>query len=112
MLPGHPDLLAEAVHAARREQARTVGDVLLRRTRLGLTGARALLRAGRAGAPSASRPRWARSRAGTARACAAEAEAFRAEAAAEGVWWPCERAGARAARPADAGSGWRRARRC
>ena len=42
VLPGHPDLLAEAVHAARREQARTVGDVLLRRTRLGLTGARAL----------------------------------------------------------------------
>ena len=35
-----PDLLAEVVHAARHEQARTVGDALLRRTRLGLTAAR------------------------------------------------------------------------
>jgi glycerol-3-phosphate dehydrogenase len=43
ILDGMPDLLAEVVHAARREQARTVGDVLLRRTRLGLTAARALL---------------------------------------------------------------------
>jgi glycerol-3-phosphate dehydrogenase len=43
IVPGRPDLLAEALHAARREQARTVGDVLLRRTRLGLTAARALL---------------------------------------------------------------------
>jgi len=34
--PGHPDLMAEVVIAARREQARTVADVLLRRTRLGL----------------------------------------------------------------------------
>ena len=37
--PGHPDLLAEVVIAARREQARSVGDVLLRRTRLGLVAA-------------------------------------------------------------------------
>ncbi|HWI72302.1 MAG TPA: glycerol-3-phosphate dehydrogenase/oxidase, partial [Baekduia sp.] len=36
VVPGAPDLLAEVVHAARREQARTVGDALLRRTRLGL----------------------------------------------------------------------------
>ena len=43
VLPGHPDLLAEAVHSARREQARSLGDVLLRRTRLGLLDARALL---------------------------------------------------------------------
>jgi glycerol-3-phosphate dehydrogenase len=43
ILGGMPDLLAEVVHAARREQARTAGDVLLRRTRLGLTAARALL---------------------------------------------------------------------
>jgi glycerol-3-phosphate dehydrogenase len=43
ILPGMPDLLAEVVHAARREQARTVGDVLLRRTRLALTAARTLL---------------------------------------------------------------------
>ena len=43
IVPGRPDLLAEVVYAARREQARTVGDVLLRRTRLGLTAARLLL---------------------------------------------------------------------
>ena len=40
IVPGRPDLLAEVVYAVRREQARTVGDVLLRRTRLGLTAAR------------------------------------------------------------------------
>jgi glycerol-3-phosphate dehydrogenase len=39
IVPGLPDLLAEAVLAARREQARGVGDVLLRRTRLGLLAA-------------------------------------------------------------------------
>jgi glycerol-3-phosphate dehydrogenase len=36
---GRPDLLAEAVVAARHEQARSVADVLLRRTRLGLLAA-------------------------------------------------------------------------
>jgi glycerol-3-phosphate dehydrogenase len=36
---GQPDLLAEVVIAARREQARSVADVLLRRTRLGLLAA-------------------------------------------------------------------------
>ncbi|HEX3391036.1 MAG TPA: glycerol-3-phosphate dehydrogenase/oxidase [Solirubrobacteraceae bacterium] len=40
--PGLPDVLAEVVIAARREQARSVGDVLLRRTRLGLLAAREL----------------------------------------------------------------------
>ena len=40
--PELPDLLAEAAFAARREQARTVGDVLLRRTRLGLLDGRRL----------------------------------------------------------------------
>ncbi len=39
VVPGLPDLLAEAVLAARSEQARSVGDVLLRRTRLGLLAA-------------------------------------------------------------------------
>jgi len=39
---GAPDLLAEAAFAARREQAGAVGDVLLRRTRLGLLDARAV----------------------------------------------------------------------
>jgi glycerol-3-phosphate dehydrogenase len=36
---GPVDLLAEAVHAARREQALTVGDALLRRTRVALLAA-------------------------------------------------------------------------
>jgi glycerol-3-phosphate dehydrogenase len=39
IVEGRPDLLAEAAVAARLEQARTVGDVLLRRTRLGLLAA-------------------------------------------------------------------------
>ena len=53
VVPGQPDLLAELAFAARREQARSLADVLLRRTRLGLLAARqldgdALLRAARA----------------------------------------------------------------
>jgi glycerol-3-phosphate dehydrogenase len=84
VLPGHPDLLAEAVHAARREQARTVGDVLLRRTRLGLTGARALCAPGqqapeRVAAVLGEELGWDAARR------AAEAAAFRAEADAEGI---------------------------
>ncbi|MBM3667956.1 MAG: glycerol-3-phosphate dehydrogenase/oxidase [Actinobacteria bacterium] len=39
ILPGHPDLLAEVVIAARSEQARSIADVLMRRTRLGLVAA-------------------------------------------------------------------------
>ena len=42
IVAGLPDLLAEVALAARREQARTIGDVLLRRTRLGLLAAREL----------------------------------------------------------------------
>jgi len=81
---GLPDLLAEARFAARREQAITVGDVLLRRTRLGLLDARALC------APDAEGPR------AVARALGAEhgwdaareereVAAWYAEAAAEGI---------------------------
>ncbi len=40
IVAGLPDLLAEVVYAARREQARSLGDVLLRRTRLGLLAGR------------------------------------------------------------------------
>jgi glycerol-3-phosphate dehydrogenase len=40
IIEGLPDLLAEAPFAARYEQARSVGDVLLRRTRLGLLAGR------------------------------------------------------------------------
>jgi glycerol-3-phosphate dehydrogenase len=47
-----PDLLAEVALAARREQARSIGDVLLRRTRLGVLAARDLsAREGTAGGP-------------------------------------------------------------
>jgi glycerol-3-phosphate dehydrogenase len=45
IVPGLPDLLAEVALAARREQARSIGDVLLRRTRLGLLAARELVAA-------------------------------------------------------------------
>jgi hypothetical protein len=50
ILPGMPDLLAEAVFAGRREQARSVTDVLLRRTRLGPDRGALPARARRAGA--------------------------------------------------------------
>jgi glycerol-3-phosphate dehydrogenase len=84
VVAGRVDLLAEAAYAARREQARTVGDVLLRRTRLGLTAARSVCADGAAaarrvaGAMAAERG-WDDAR------CDAEAEAFAAEAAAEGI---------------------------
>jgi glycerol-3-phosphate dehydrogenase len=42
IVPGMPDLMAEVVLAAEKEQARSVADVLLRRTRLGLTSASSL----------------------------------------------------------------------
>src|SRR2546423_15218850 len=54
IVPGLPDLLAEVGFAARREQARGVADVLLRRTRLGLPAAAQL-----AGARSERPPRGA-----------------------------------------------------
>src|SRR4029078_2170335 len=46
IVDGHPDLLAEAPFSASREQALSVGDVLLRRTRLGLVAARAIRESG------------------------------------------------------------------
>jgi glycerol-3-phosphate dehydrogenase len=55
IVPGLPDLLAEVVIAARREQARSVGDVLLRRTRLGLIAARELVGEGATLTPSVGR---------------------------------------------------------
>jgi glycerol-3-phosphate dehydrogenase len=42
IVAGLPDLLAEVVLAARHEQARSIGDAMLRRTRLGLLAAREL----------------------------------------------------------------------
>jgi glycerol-3-phosphate dehydrogenase len=96
IVPGLPDLLAEAALAARSEQARSVGDVLLRRTRLGLLAAHDLLDAGdgpaaapHAGAPVrrvaavlASELGWSSER--TAR----EVERFYEEARAEGLLGP------------------------
>jgi glycerol-3-phosphate dehydrogenase len=84
ILPEHPDVLAEALHAARREQARTVGDVLLRRTRLGLTGARALCAPGERAAERVADAIGAELGWDVARR-AAEVAAFRAEADAEGI---------------------------
>ncbi len=42
VVPGRPDLMAEVVLACRQEQARSISDVLLRRTRLGVTAASSL----------------------------------------------------------------------
>ena len=50
VVPGLPDLLAEVALAARHEQARSLGDAMLRRTRLGLLAARELTGADAAGA--------------------------------------------------------------
>ena len=82
--PGMPDLLAEAAFAARREQARSVTDVLLRRTRLGLTAARALCAPGGEGPERVAKALgrelgWDETR------CAKEADAFRSDAVAEGL---------------------------
>ncbi len=83
VLDGHADVMAEVAYAVRHEQARTVADVLLRRTRLGLLNARGL----------EDRPEVARRVAGTlgdhlgwddARR-SAEAAAFAAEARREGL---------------------------
>jgi glycerol-3-phosphate dehydrogenase len=82
VVAGRPDLMAEVVYAARREQARTVGDVLLRRTRLGLTAARPLLGSDaveRVAAVMGAELGWDAAR------VAREAAAFRDEARAEGI---------------------------
>jgi len=77
-----PDLLAEAVYAARSEQALTLADVLLRRTRLGLLAGRELLAGeavGRVAAATGAELGWNADR------VEQESERFRAEAAAEGI---------------------------
>ena len=83
VVPGRVDLLAEAAYAARREQARTVGDVLLRRTRLGLTAGRILCADGGEGPARAAAVMGAELGWDDARQ-AVEVAAFREEAAAEG----------------------------
>jgi glycerol-3-phosphate dehydrogenase len=87
LVEGRPDLLAEVAFAARREQARAVGDVLLRRTRLGLLAAHDLLEAD--GTPTAAVERAARALGrelgwDDAR-LAREVSGFAEEAAAEGI---------------------------
>ena len=82
IVEGFPDLLAEAVHAVRHEQARGIADVLLRRTRLGLLAARAVT------AEDTLERLGAVARAGArldAARRAAEITSFREEAAAEGI---------------------------
>ncbi|HVS28659.1 MAG TPA: glycerol-3-phosphate dehydrogenase/oxidase [Solirubrobacteraceae bacterium] len=84
LVGGCPDLLAEVVFSARREQALAVSDVLLRRTRVGLLAARELCAPG-----SAAPERVARALAGELgwdeREVAAAVEAFRADATDEGI---------------------------
>ena len=84
IVPGCPDLLAEVALAARHEQARSIGDVLLRRTRLGLLAARALV-AGRDGPVGRVADVLARELGWDEARTAAELGAFEAEAAAEGI---------------------------
>jgi glycerol-3-phosphate dehydrogenase len=80
---GPPDLLAEAVYAARHEQARSVGDALLRRTRLGLLAAGDLTRDG--GAARRVAKAMAPELGWDDRRADAEAEAWLQEARAEGI---------------------------
>jgi glycerol-3-phosphate dehydrogenase len=81
---GPPDLLAEAAYAARREQAISVGDALLRRTRIALQAAGAVAdpegaTARRVAAAMAPALGWDESEA------EAQARAFLDEAGAEGI---------------------------
>jgi glycerol-3-phosphate dehydrogenase len=82
--PELPDLLAEAVWAARHEQARGVADVLLRRTRLGLLDARNLT-ATDAGGPRAVAEAMAGELGWDAARVERELDDWRAVAAAEGL---------------------------
>jgi glycerol-3-phosphate dehydrogenase len=82
IVPGQPDLMAEVVVAARREQARSVADVLLRRTRVGLLAAPELRGGERVEAVAATLGRelgWSDSR------ISAEPEAWTRVSEAEGL---------------------------
>ncbi len=93
IVPGHPDLLAEVVIAARREQAATVGDVLLRRTRLGLLAARELLE-GEASPAERVADTLGRELGWDAAHVAGAVDRFRAEARSEGIEARVEAGGA------------------
>jgi glycerol-3-phosphate dehydrogenase len=84
IVEGLPDLLAEAVHGARHEQARTVADVLLRRTRLGLLAGRQLCATDSQAPQRVARAIGAELGWDDAR-LDAEVERFRGEAQAEGI---------------------------
>jgi glycerol-3-phosphate dehydrogenase len=84
ILPDLPDLPAEAAFAVRREQARTLADVLLRRTRLGMLDARELVAPGSPGARRAAEAMGAELGWGEER-IDAELERWRELAAAEGL---------------------------
>ncbi len=84
-----PDLLAEVALAARKEQARSIGDVLLRRTRLGLLAARELTTGAEDGAAPEPVQRvgdvLARELGWSQQRRALELQRFAAEARAEGI---------------------------
>jgi glycerol-3-phosphate dehydrogenase len=84
IVAGLPDLLAEPAYAAWREQARTVGDALLRRTRLGLLAARQLS-AGSGEAPRRVAQAMATELGWDERRTEQEVERFAEEATAEGI---------------------------
>jgi glycerol-3-phosphate dehydrogenase len=82
IVPGRPDIRAEVVLAARHEQARSVADVLLRRTRLGILAAPRLRDPKTARAVAellGAEHGWSRRR------VKQEAEAWPSAAAAEGI---------------------------
>ncbi len=85
IVPGLPDLLAEAVLAVRHEQARGVGDVLLRRTRLGLLAAHDLDVEDPEGAVRRVADVMARELGWDAARTELEVERYAAEAGAEGI---------------------------
>jgi glycerol-3-phosphate dehydrogenase len=84
IVAGLPDLLAEAAFSARHEQAMTVTDVLLRRTRLGLLAAREL-RVDGAGPVRQVAETLGREHGWDPARVDAEVERFAADAAAEGI---------------------------
>jgi glycerol-3-phosphate dehydrogenase len=84
IVPGLPDLVGEAAFAARREQARTVGDLLLRRTRLGLLAGRELA-SGESDAPARVAGALGAELGWSSQQVAGEIERFRSEAEAEGI---------------------------
>jgi glycerol-3-phosphate dehydrogenase len=96
VVPDLPDLLAELPFAARNEQAVTLADALLRRTRLGILDAPRLTAPESPEALAAARAMGAELGWDDARA-EREVENWRAEAAAEGVAAGAEATGATAA---------------